>query len=95
MTERLRYTGEQTVSFLTGSVGSVDPGGEFDVPDELAPRFLRRPDVERTAPGGGGTGTSRDGTGNDAGGSGGRGDDGGSAGDAEGQDRGGDAPLTG
>jgi hypothetical protein len=54
MTERLRYTGAQPVTFLTGDVGPVDPGGEFDVAEDLAPRFLRRPDVEHAGecPGG-------------------------------------------
>jgi hypothetical protein len=46
LTERLRYTGEQSVSFTTGYVGHVEPGGEFDVPTELAGRFTRRADVE-------------------------------------------------
>lgn len=51
MTERLRYTGTQAVSFLTGDVGEVKPGDEFDVPDGLAEGFLRRADIERvTAP---------------------------------------------
>lgn len=44
---RLMYTGIKTVTFLTGSVGEVKPGDEFDVSDELAPVFLRRGDVTK------------------------------------------------
>lgn len=43
---RLRYTGTHAVTFISGRVGAVEPGGEFDVPDEDADRFLSRPDVE-------------------------------------------------
>ena len=47
MTERLRYTGRHAVTFQTGNVGHQEPGAEFSVADELAPRFLRRADVEQ------------------------------------------------
>ena len=63
MAELLRYTGTRPVSFLTGHVGLVGPGGEFSVPEDLAPRFLRRADVERAGEDGppdGGDGTAGD-----------------------------------
>jgi hypothetical protein len=34
------------VTFITGSVGDVEPGEEFTVLDELASAFLTRSDVE-------------------------------------------------
>jgi hypothetical protein len=43
---KLRYVGLVPVTFITGSVGEVEPGMEFTVPDELAPAFLARADVE-------------------------------------------------
>lgn len=43
---KLRYVGTLPTNFITGSVGEVEPGGEFAVPDELAPAFLARADVE-------------------------------------------------
>lgn len=48
---RLRYTGPVTTEFYDGerSLGEVAPGGEFDVPDELAERFTRRGDIEEVA----------------------------------------------
>lgn len=39
------YVGITPVTFLTGSVGSVNPGEEFTVPDEIASAFLTRRDV--------------------------------------------------
>lgn len=42
----LRYTGALPVTFVE-SVGEVEPGGEFFVPDEDAPRYLARADVEQ------------------------------------------------
>lgn len=48
MTElvKLRYTGERPVSFLDHGIGTVEKGGEFEVPAEEAERFTRRSDVE-------------------------------------------------
>jgi hypothetical protein len=40
----LRYTGVQATTFM--DAGHVEPGGKFEVPDEAAERYLRRPDVE-------------------------------------------------
>lgn len=45
MTQRLVYTGSVTVSFM-GINAEVNPGEEFNVPDELAEGFLQRPDIE-------------------------------------------------
>lgn len=44
----LRYTGPIATEFYDGerSLGEIAPGGEFDVPDEIAERFTRRGDVE-------------------------------------------------
>ena len=41
---RLLYTGAQATTFI--GVGEVEPGALFDVPDDKAEPFLRRPDVE-------------------------------------------------
>lgn len=46
MTHRLKYTGSHAQVFQTGNVGLLEPGAEFDVPDELLRRFMRRPDIE-------------------------------------------------
>jgi hypothetical protein len=46
---KLRYTGPDTVTFLTAGVGEVEPGAEFTVPDELAEAFLRRGDIEEVS----------------------------------------------
>lgn len=46
---RLRYVGTVPTTFITGSVGAVTHGDEFAVPDELAPSFLARADVEEVA----------------------------------------------
>jgi hypothetical protein len=43
---KLRYVGDLPTTFITGAVGTVEPGMEFSVPDELAPAFLARVDVE-------------------------------------------------
>lgn len=43
---KLRYTGPDTISFLTAGVGEVEPGAQFTVPDEIAEAFTRRADVE-------------------------------------------------
>lgn len=43
---RLRYVGIVTTTFITGNVGTVKPGGEFTVPDNLASVFLARADVK-------------------------------------------------
>lgn len=43
---RLRYTGVIPTVFITGDVGEVEPGDEFNVPDDLSESFTRRPDVE-------------------------------------------------
>lgn len=46
---RLRYTGEQAVTFQAPSVGYVEPGGTLSVGDDLLPGFQRRADVEHPA----------------------------------------------
>lgn len=43
---KLRYAGVVTTTFITGNVGTVNPGDEFTVPDKLASVFLTRADVE-------------------------------------------------
>lgn len=43
---RLRYTGSIPVTFTT-VVGEVEPDAEFDVPDEDAPMYISRPDIEQ------------------------------------------------
>lgn len=42
---RLQYVGTVSTTFITGSVGTIEPGEEFTVPDELASVFLTRRDV--------------------------------------------------
>ena len=42
----LRYTGQHGVCFVSHQVGYLEPGDEFSVPDDAAPSFLTRPDVE-------------------------------------------------
>ena len=42
----LRYTGEQSVSFLDHGIGQVEPGGTFTVPADDAERFTRRADIQ-------------------------------------------------
>lgn len=50
MTEKLRYTGVQATVFQHDGVGLVSPDDpEFEVPEEVAERYLRRPDVERAS----------------------------------------------
>lgn len=46
---KLRYVGITPVTFLTGSVGTVNPGDEFTVSDEIASAFLTRRDVVEVA----------------------------------------------
>lgn len=46
---KLRYTGPIATTFITARVGVVEPGGEFEVPDEMAEQFTRRPDIEQVA----------------------------------------------
>lgn len=41
---KLRYTGALPITFI--GVGSLDPGSEFEVPDDQAERWSRRSDVE-------------------------------------------------
>jgi hypothetical protein len=43
---RLRYTGEQAVTFQFPGVGHVPPQGEFGVPPEALLSFMRRADIE-------------------------------------------------
>ncbi len=43
---RLRYTGEQAVTFQYPGVGHVEPGGEFSVPVGALLSFMRRADIE-------------------------------------------------
>ncbi|MHA6764681.1 hypothetical protein [Streptacidiphilus sp. PAMC 29251] len=42
---RLRYAGVLPTTFVTVGV-EVDPGGEFEVPDDAAPGLLARADIE-------------------------------------------------
>lgn len=46
---RLRYTGPWPVSFPALGL-EVEPGTEFDAPDQLAEGLLRRPDIEAAPP---------------------------------------------
>lgn len=41
---RVRYTGPIPTMFI--GVGEVEPGGEFDVPDEVADRYLQHGHIE-------------------------------------------------
>lgn len=43
---RLRYTGEQAVTFQRPGVGYVEPGAEFGVPADAVLSFMRRADIE-------------------------------------------------
>lgn len=45
---KLLYVGTTPITFITGSVGTVQPGEEFNAPDELASAFLGRSDVVET-----------------------------------------------
>lgn len=45
-TRRLRYTGERPQAFTEHGVGHLEPGAEFEVPEDQAERYLRRGDVE-------------------------------------------------
>lgn len=61
-TVRLRYTGTHPQAFT--EAGHLEPGDEFEVPEDQAERYLRRPDIEeaeaarrkRPVPGQGGNG---------------------------------------
>jgi hypothetical protein len=44
---KLRYTGSGTVTFFTAGVGEVEPGAVFTVPDDIAPAFTVRGDIEK------------------------------------------------
>ena len=39
------YLGREPVSFITGGIGHVEPGGVIEVPGELLEAFDRRPDI--------------------------------------------------
>jgi hypothetical protein len=43
---KLRYTGPDTVTFITAGVGEVEPGAEFTVLDEVAKSFTSRNDID-------------------------------------------------
>lgn len=58
---RVTYTGVQPAVFLAGGIGLVEPGGEFDVPEDLAEAFTRRPDITPVTAGPGDTAESGDG----------------------------------
>lgn len=45
---RLRYIGTSPISFQTLGI-DVEPGEEFDAPDEVADGYTRRADVEAVA----------------------------------------------
>jgi hypothetical protein len=47
VSQRRVYTGSHPTVFLTGGVGPVEPGQEFDVPDEHLAAFDARSDVRR------------------------------------------------
>ena len=44
---RLRYDGVIAVTFLIENVGTLEPGDEFTVSDEVAPAFLSRGDISK------------------------------------------------
>lgn len=44
---RLRYDGVVAVTFLIENVGTLEPGDEFTVSDEVAPAFLSRGDIHQ------------------------------------------------
>jgi hypothetical protein len=50
MSERRVYTGSEPTVFMTGNVGSVVPGQEFDVADEDLAAFDARRDISVPAP---------------------------------------------
>lgn len=50
MSRRRIYNGRQPTVFLTGNVGAVVPGQEFDVPDEDVAAFDARPDISVPPP---------------------------------------------
>lgn len=50
MSERRIYLGKQPTVFMTGRVGAVVPGQEFDVPDEDVAAFDARSDVSVPPP---------------------------------------------
>ena len=45
MSQRRVYNGKQPTVFMTGAVGRVVPGEEFEVPDEHVAAFDARPDI--------------------------------------------------
>lgn len=50
MSQRRVYVGKQPTVFMTGGVGSVVPGQEFDVPDDAVAAFDARPDIAAAPP---------------------------------------------
>jgi len=44
---RLRYDGVVAVTFLIENVGTLEPGDEFTVSDEVAPAFISRGDITK------------------------------------------------
>lgn len=44
---KFKFMGEQATFFTTGNVGEVQFGDEFEVPDDLAPRFEQHPLCKR------------------------------------------------
>jgi hypothetical protein len=47
---RLRYIGVSPVAFNHPMVGAVEPGDEFEVPDDQTEPLLRRADVVQVPP---------------------------------------------
>jgi hypothetical protein len=44
---RVRYVGAHPITFTAYGIGSVEPGDEFEVPDEVATAFTSRTDLEK------------------------------------------------
>jgi hypothetical protein len=45
---RLRYIGASPITFV--EAGELEPGAEFNVPDDQADGYLRRDDIEEAPP---------------------------------------------
>lgn len=46
----LKWLGETTVTFNEDVIGLVNPGDEFEVPDEKVERYTRRSDIVLAKP---------------------------------------------
>lgn len=47
---KLVYNGSVAITFLVEGVGTLEPGDEFTVSDEVAPAFLSRSDISTAKP---------------------------------------------